>query len=130
MRNKVIALGGGEFIGSELGGIGESFWYYVILSSENEILEEQKNLIKISLSLVNKKFKTSVEEIKFKNNYLIFKILIPIYNSIDEVVMEIIKISNSQKQILRKHYLCDNTQKPTQVDIKTYLDELEHNDLK
>jgi hypothetical protein len=122
---KSIALGDGTFVATELGGIGESFWYYVVLSSKYEILEEQRNLIKISLSLVNKKFKTSVEEIKFKKKYLIFKILIPIYNSVDEIVMDIIKISNSQKQILRKHYLCDNTAKPKLKDIKLYLSELE-----
>lgn len=125
MKNKVIAMGNGEFLGTELGGVGESFWYYVVLSSKDEILEEQKNLIKMSLSLVNKKFKTSIDGIKFKKKYLIFKILIPIYNSVDEVVMEVIKISNSQKQILRKHYLCDNTRKPMLKDIKLYLSELE-----
>lgn len=121
---KSIALGDGTFVATELGGVGESFWYYVVLSSKNEILEEQKNLIKISLSLVNKKFKTSVDEVKFKQKYLIFKILIPIYNSVDEVVMDIIKISNSKKQILRKHYLCDNAAKPKLKDIKLYLSEL------
>lgn len=125
MKPKAISLGDNTFIATELGGVGESFWYCVVLSSENEILEEQKNLIKISLSLVNKKFKTVVEEIKFKKKYLIFKILIPIYNSVDEVVMKIIKICNSQKPFLREHYLCDNTAKPTLEDIKLYLSELE-----
>jgi len=122
---KAIALGDDTFLATELGGVGESFRYYIILSSNDEILEEQQNIIKMSLVLVNNRFKTSVEEIKFKKKHIILKILIPIYNSVDEVVMDIIKVSNSQKPFLREHYLCDNTSKPTDEVILNYLKELE-----
>ncbi|EKE06336.1 MAG: hypothetical protein ACD_19C00016G0009 [uncultured bacterium] len=118
---KAIALGDYTFVATELGGVGESFRYYVVLSSKDKILDEQQNIIKMSLVLVNKRFKTSVEEIKFKKKYIILKILIPIYNSVDEVVMDIVKVSNLQKSFLREHYLCDNTAKPTHEVILNYL---------
>lgn len=121
---KAIPVGDDWYVGTEAGNVGDKLRYFVIVTSSDEIDEEKQNIFKISQSLTCKKFDSLIEKIEFSKNYIEFTVLIPMRFSVDDVIMNLIDICNSDEIFLREHYMCTNTTKPTKKEIGEYLEEL------
>ncbi|SRR5258708_1175672 len=111
-------------VATGLGGTGESLRYYIIISSHQNLNLEHQNTIKMGLSVIYNKFQSLAEDVKFKENHALIKILIPVHFSVDKVIIALIKLCNSNSKFLRFHYFCTNVEKPSNKDIQEYLNEL------
>lgn len=95
--------------------------------NNNTFTKQQKDIIKKQFSQVSKKHDSKIEEVSFSKTYALIKILVSIEIALQEVIDEGINSCNDVEEFLRFHFYCANVQKPTILEIKDYLDEINDN---
>lgn len=110
---------------SGAGGDGQRIRFFFVLSSvkSQSFTTEQKNAIKRCAQTADKKLGSHTEKISFGENYILLSLLIPMEVAPEEYFQSIYKSTNLRKKILRYHYYCTNTKKPTLKKIEEYLKE-------
>lgn len=117
------------YITTGLGGEGHRLRNYVVISTLNNstFTKQQKEIIRKQFNKVSKKYDSEIEEISFSKTYALIKILVSVEVALQKVIDECINSCNDVEEFLRFHFYCTNVQKPTIVEVKDYLDEINEN---
>ena len=118
----------GAIISTALGGKGNKFRYYFIVSSKGGLTfsETHRNTLKREFETVAHKFNSEIEEINFEPNFAMIGILIPMDVAAANVIEEGISECNKMHEFLYLHYYVTNVKKPTNEEILEYLEEIRH----
>ena len=118
----------GGFISTGLGGKGNKLRYYFIVSSKESLpfSETHRNTIEREFETISKKYNSEIEEINFKINYAMIRILIPIDVAVGDVIEEGISECNKMEEFLFFHYYVTNVKQPTNEEILQYLEKIRH----
>ena len=118
----------GGLISTGLGGKDNKLRYYFIISSKNDLpfSKTQRNIIKNSFENISQKFISEIEEIIFRKNYGMLKVLIPMDIAVSEFIEEGIKDCNNKDDFVFFHYYVTNINKPTKNEILKYLQEIKY----
>ena len=118
----------GGFISTGLGGKGNKLRYYFIVSSKEGLpfSETHRNTLNAGFETISQKYNSEIEEINFKINYAMIRILIPIDVAVGDVIEEGISECNKMEEFLFFHYYVTNVKKPTNEEILQYLEKIRH----
>lgn len=107
------------------GGDGLRMRYYIVISSPNNVFtRDDKDNINTAFRAICENLNSLMEKVQFSENYALMTVLIPLDVTVEDVVIDSIHLINSGKKLLRVHYYCTNTSRPTKKEIHQYLKEL------
>lgn len=111
------------FIGTELGGEGHRLRNYVIISTkgDNPFATNEKQIITDTFAKICQKYDSQIETIEFFETYALIKLLVSIDVAIGEVIDKGIIACNKKGDFLRFHYYVTNVKRPTEKEMKEYL---------
>ena len=115
------------FISTPLGGKGNMLRYYIVISARNKFYfnENQQDIITEGFEKTAGDLNSEIEEYNFNKNHCLIKLLLSNYVALDELVLSSIKTCNQSEDFIRIHYMATNQKKPTEQEIKSYLEYLE-----
>ena len=112
---------------SGAGGDGQRLRYYFVLSTENKQLfnADQRKTVSEALDNVSEKLESKIENLEFQDYSVLVIAMIPIDVAVGTLIEDTINTCNKTQPFIRFHYYVINTNKPSQKDIQTYLNELD-----
>lgn len=118
------------FIGTKLGGEGNRFRNYVVISTKSDIplSTKERKILNETFEKICQKYDSLIEAIAFFETYALMKLLVSMDVAIGDIIDEGIIACNKQENFLRFHYYVTNVKKPTAKEIQKYLqlDEVKH----
>ena len=116
----------GGFISTGLGGKGNKFRYFFIVSSKGGLAfsETQRSTLKGALETIGQENNAVIEEIHFGPDHAMIGMLIPMDVAVGDVIEKGIRECNKTKDFLNFHYYVTNVKKPTNEELLKYLAEV------
>jgi hypothetical protein len=115
------------FISTGLGGKGEKLRYFIVgkLKLGDKFTESQKKIIKTEFNHFFKNRNSELEKIRFINGFFTITALIPISETISEVIAPTIKEINQYGDFLHTDYLVTNVKFLSEKEITAYFNKKE-----
>ncbi|MDR2009836.1 MAG: hypothetical protein LBQ22_05075 [Bacteroidales bacterium] len=109
------------YVASGLGGKDHKLRYiFALFAKENNINETQKNIIKGEIEYSLKKNDGIIENILFKDKFVLCTILVPLYINLVELIQNMTEEINQYGNFLEENIFLTNEKPVTMEDIEKY----------
>ena len=116
----------GGFISTGLGGKGDKFRYFFIVSSKGGLAfsETHRSTLKRAFEGIGQEYNAEIEKIHFEPDYAAIGMFIPADVAVGDIIEKGIRECNKKSDFLNFHYYVTNVKKPTNEELLKYLAEV------
>ena len=107
------------FISTGLGGRSNKLRYFVVFVTRNgeSFTPVQQSLVTGELEFIGKKYQAEIEEVKFHPNYATAVMLIPLRESVKDLLTSVINSCNEYGEFLFPSFMVTNVKRLSHKDI-------------